>query len=62
MIKVIVILIVALLAWAFLAEPVMQAGRAVAKQFKRIWENTDENTDLHDNEQVGSRQDEEAGA
>lgn len=62
MIKIIIILIVALLAFAFLAEPVAQAGRALRKYFKEVWENSNENTDLHDNEQAGSSQDEEAGA
>jgi len=47
-IKVIILCIILLLAWAFLAAPVAQAGRWTADYFKSIWENTDENTDIQD--------------
>ena len=39
MIKFAVVAVIILLAWAFLAEPVAQAGRATAKYFKGIWNN-----------------------
>jgi hypothetical protein len=41
-----VVLAVVALIVAFLAEPAMQAGRAASKHFRRIWENTDEDTDI----------------
>lgn len=45
MIKIVILIGIVALAWIFLAEPAMMAGRRVSKYFKEVW-NNDENTDL----------------